>query len=240
MTANQDELHNRQCCQDKMWDYYQTFGVSRFDLSYPRLLFLSELFSSGQRVLNIGVGSGYLEEKLLQRGVDVHALDPSEKAISLLRERLALGDKAKTAHGNHIPFTGDYFEGVVMTEVLEHLSEDVLQGTLDEVYRVLRPGGLFVGTVPNKEDLNSNHVFCPSCEAVFHLWGHCQRFDRERMNVLLNKKGFHVIKIQCRTFPDWRRPNPRLLLKSVVRYILGRLGEPLVSPNLYFKARKTV
>jgi hypothetical protein len=39
-----------------------------------------------------------------------------------------------------------------------------------------------------------------------------------------------------RTFPDFRRVNLTLFVKASVRYILGRLGEPLVGPNLYFVA----
>jgi len=238
MSSNQNKIFKEQYYQDKLWEYYQNNATSRFDLSYPRLLFLARLFSPNQRILNIGIGSGFLEEKLLQHGVDVYTIDPSEKAIKSLQHKLNLESKAKIAHSNRIPFDNNFFDGLVMTEVLEHLSDDILIETLREVYRVLIPEGLFVGTVPYKEDLFSNQVFCPSCGIVFHHSGHCQIFDRERLYFLLTLNNFKIEKIQCRTFPDWRRYNPRLLFKSIARYFLGRIGEPLVSPNLYFKSRK--
>jgi hypothetical protein len=125
-----------------------------------------------------------------------------------------------------------------MTEVLEHLRSDVLQATIAEVYRVLKPGAEFTGTVPYREDLAANEVLCPHCQAHFHRWGHEQRFDRESLRQLLTTHGFTVEELYPRAFPDFRRASPTLLLKAAFRYLLGRLGEPLVGPNLYFRARR--
>jgi SAM-dependent methyltransferase len=46
-----------------------------------------------------------------------------------------------------LPFPDDYFHGIILSEILEHLDDDV-RG-LKEVYRVLKPGGVVVITVPN-------------------------------------------------------------------------------------------
>src|SRR3712207_7275576 len=50
--------------------------------------------------------------------------------------------------------------------------------TLDEVRRVLKSGGRFIGTVPYREDLPANEVMCPHCSSTFRRWGHEQSFDR--------------------------------------------------------------
>ncbi len=227
----------KQAEQDYIWRHYQNQARGTFDLSYPRLRFLAERCPPGTRVLNIGAGSGYLEKLLAGRGVEVCSLDPCGDSIARLQVELNMGERAKQGYSQDIPFNAGHFDKVIMTEVLEHLPEDVLHATVDEVRRVLKPGGQFVGTVPYREDLQANEAICPHCQAQFHRWGHQQSFDAASLGGLLRRHGFRVERIYPRTFPDFRRPGLRLFVKSVFRYVLGRMGEPLVNPSLYFIAR---
>ena len=57
--------------QDNIWKHYQNHAKDALALSYPRLRFLAERCRPGARVLNIGVGSGYLEKLLADRGVEI-------------------------------------------------------------------------------------------------------------------------------------------------------------------------
>lgn len=47
----------------------------------------------------------------------------------------------------HLPFADNSFYGVILSEILEHIDDDV--AGLKEVYRVLKPGGVLAITVPN-------------------------------------------------------------------------------------------
>jgi SAM-dependent methyltransferase len=223
--------------QDRIWKHHQVTGTGVFDLSYPRLRLLGEQCARGTRVLNVGVGSGYLERLLVTRGVDVFSLDPSSETIERLRTELGMGERAQHGYAQQMPFADRFFDTVIMTEVLEHLQSDLLHSTLDEVRRVLKPGGELVGTVPYREDLAANEVICPHCQAQFHRWGHEQAFDARSLGSVLREHGFHVEQLYPRTFPDFRRRGARLFVKAIFRYALGRLGEPLVGPNLYFRVR---
>ncbi len=168
----------------------------------------------------------------------VHSLDPVDEGIAKLKAELGMGDRAKQGYGSNIPFEDDYFDKVIMTEVLEHIPDDALHSTIDEVRRVLKPGAEFTGTVPYREDVESNEVFCPHCQSQFHPWGHCRSFDLTSLGSLLKQHGFFVKKLYPRCFPDFGRPGLKLFIKSVFRYALGRMGEPLVEPSLYFIAKK--
>jgi SAM-dependent methyltransferase len=189
-------------------------------------------------VLNIGVGSGYLEQLLLNRGVDVSSLDPSPESIDRLRNEPNMGARARAGYSQSLPFGDRSFDTVIMTEVLEHLPDEVLHQTLDEVGRVLKSDGELRGTVPYRENLAANHVLCPHCQAQFHRWGHEQTFDTASLRDLFHQHGFTVKRIYPRAFPDFRRKSPRLFVKALFRYVLGRMGEPLVGPNLYFCVRR--
>jgi len=48
--------------------------------------------------------------------------------------------------GKNIPFADDYFDNMMCTEVLEHVED--YQTLVDEVYRVLKPGGSAIFTIP--------------------------------------------------------------------------------------------
>ena len=224
--------------QDRLWSHLQTHGRSAFDLSYPRLRFLAEKCRAGTRVLNIGAGTGYLEGLLIGGGVEAFSLDPSEESIEWLRSELKMGSHAQCGYSQSIPFDDGSFDKVIMTEVLEHLPAEVMHATLDEVRRVLRPNGEFMGTVPYQEDLAVNEVMCPHCQFQFHRWGHAQRFDVTSLGEALKAHLFRVERLYPRAFPDFRRSGAGPFLKAACRYLLGRLGEPLVGPNLYFVARR--
>src|SRR5689334_5676502 len=111
MTLSQDE-------QDRIWSHYQDHVGGAFDLSYPRLRYLAERCEPPARVLNIGVGSGYLEALLQKRGLEVFALDPSSATIARIRTELGLASRAQQGYGDNIPFESGYFDIVIMTEVL--------------------------------------------------------------------------------------------------------------------------
>ena len=225
--------------QDKIWNHFQGNAQWTFDLSCTRLSYLANKCQEGEKVLNIGVGSGALEKKLLRNGVEVFSLDPSNETMERLRGELALTDSSlKQGYSESIPFEDNFFDRVIMTEVLEHLPSEVYIATLVEVKRVLKPGGCFLGTVPYQEILKSSEVICPNCDCIFHRWGHHISFTKESLREDLRVNGFLVKKIYPRTFPDYKRKGVKNLLKSIFRDVLGRIGEQIVGPHLFFYALK--
>jgi len=194
--------------QTKIWDYFQNneaVGDVVFN-ARPRYEFLAQQIAPGMRVLNIGVGRGGLEAILVKKGVLVSSLDPSENAIHGLRKQYALGDSAKVGFSQAIPFPDRQFEVVVMSEVLEHLADDVLNATLGEIRRVLSQGGRFIGTVPADENMLDNRVMCPHCGESFHRWGHLQRFSEERLITVLTDQ-FLGVKVSRHFFGEVRTLN---------------------------------
>lgn len=224
--------------QDRMWKFYQIENTLCFNKSYPRLLYLVKQCDHGKRILNIGVGTGFLEEQLMNRRFEVYSLDPSEEVINMVQDRLFMGDRARVGHCNSIPFDDNFFDIVIMTEVLEHFNDDVLFLSLSEAYRVLAKGGVFIGTVPYKQDLKADMIFCPYCESKFHRWGHVQSFDKRDIKKLICNAGFRKISAITCAFPDWDQKGIKPFVKSLMRYALGRLGESIVNPYIYFKAYK--
>lgn len=223
--------------QDKIWEYFQTSSPGIFDQSRSRLRYLAKLFPPGAKVLNIGIGGGVFEEEALRHGLEVYSLDPVESAVESVAVRFGLGDRAKQGACQDIPFPSDMFDGVILSEVLEHLEDDILSKALREVHRVLKPHGMLVGTVPAHEDISQNIAVCPECGHQFHRWGHVRVFDRHDLTNWLDRFFSHVVVLE-RKFVG--RSNHRFV--SVAAEILRRLfrvmGRRMFGTNYVFRAWK--
>jgi SAM-dependent methyltransferase len=226
--------------QTKIWDHFQNSDQTEdvFINALPRYEFLAKYISSGMTALNIGVGRGGLESILIKNGADVFCLDPSEETIEKLRTQYNLDAHAQVGFSQDMPFNDSQFDVVIMSEVLEHLSDDVLSATIIEVKRVLKPGGIFIGTVPANENLIDNQVVCPHCGVSFHRWGHTQSFTLLRLRNIFSGNKFIIRTVETRAFPSWKRSGLMNFFKSSIRYTLGRFGVSISSPHIFFEAQK--
>ncbi len=222
--------------QDKIWDYYQNEEIDSFDDSHPRLNDLVKKFKQGDRVLNIGVGGGVFEKLAKNNQIDIYSLDPNENTIKRI-ENFIGNQKAKVGYSQNIPFDGEFFDGVVMSEVIEHLEEDILYSTLSDVNRVLKKGGKFIGTVPFNENLNEQIVVCPKCGEKFHRWGHVQSFDIKKTHKLLSS-NFQEIIVKPKMYISWKSLNYKGKIVTLFSYLFFAIGIKKSGLNIYFEGSK--
>lgn len=100
----------------------------------------------GQRVLDVGCGTGALVEALL-RVVDrngVAAVDPSASFVAAMRERHP-GLEVHEAPAEDLPFADAAFDAT-LAQLVVHFIPDPVAG-LREVARVTRPGGTVAASV---------------------------------------------------------------------------------------------
>ena len=109
-----------------------------------RIPLLVAAIGRGKRVLDLGCRSGALTRHFLE-GNSVVGLDVDPVALD---KAAALGIEPVQANVEEpLPFDDSSFDAVVAGELFEHLQfPDALVG---EIRRVLRPGGVLAGSVPN-------------------------------------------------------------------------------------------
>lgn len=227
--------------QEKIWSYFQNEGSSAFNNSRGRLHFLAQEIAKNTidkpRVLNIGVGNGLFEKIAISLGFDIYSLDPDERAIARLVEDLSLNNKAKVGYAQQIPFEDEFFDFVVVSEVLEHLSDQIFQKSLLEFHRILKKQGILLGTVPAREKLEEQIIICPKCGEKFHRWGHLQSFDKDRLTKLLGQK-FQIQKISETVFVTWQALNWKGKLAAALKIMLHQLGSKGSGNSFYFMVKK--
>jgi len=111
-----------------------------------RVLVLQADVRAGQRVLEIGCGTGNATLLLTQLhpDVDVVGLDPDPKALARARRKAErAGVKIGWVEGfaDKLPYEDGSFDRVLSSLMLHHLANDEKRAALREVARVLRPGG---------------------------------------------------------------------------------------------------
>ena len=111
-----------------------------------RYRFAAHQLKPGMSVLDIASGTGYGSAILQQAGCDVIAADLGRD--QLLQARSAHGiQRLVWANALYLPFRADQLDAVVTFETIEHVVEG--RAFLEEMRRVLKPGGVFICSTPN-------------------------------------------------------------------------------------------
>ena len=100
-------------------------------------------------VLDAGMGGGRLCVELDRRGWNVAGIDIASGMVEFARARLPHArERLIQASIDDLPFADESFDAVVATGVLEFMGAD-LRRAVEELARVLRPGGIAVVSFPN-------------------------------------------------------------------------------------------
>jgi len=110
---------------------------------------LSQYVLNGDMVLDLGCGNGRLLEILKKKKIEYFGLDASQKLIEIARKkypqnRFEVGDILK------LPYPDNFFDKVLAIRILHHIpSKEFQLQALQEIKRILKPGGLLILTVWN-------------------------------------------------------------------------------------------
>jgi SAM-dependent methyltransferase len=147
---------------------------------------------SRMRLLDFGCGPCYFLERAARRGWDAHGVEVAPWAREAARLRglpnVHIGLLAERA------FADGYFDVIHSSQVLEHLDDP--RSELEELFRVLRPGGLLYVNVPNYHripvmlDLDDFATDTPM--------GHLNYFTPRTLSRLLGAGGFEVLRTSTR------------------------------------------
>jgi SAM-dependent methyltransferase len=135
------------------------------------------------RILDCGAGTG-VNLPLLATFGSVSGVDLNAYGVGQARSR----GFTSTARANvaALPFYGETFDVATSIDVLYSLSDDDERRAVDEMWRVLKPGGAVVLNLAAMDALRGDHSV---------LAEEVRRYNRPRVRGLLERAGFHIERL---------------------------------------------
>jgi SAM-dependent methyltransferase len=144
----------------QIWEDLYRQGKS--NLNYPNsfLVSLSHHLlnpATHHRVLDYGFGTGANLIFLARRGFELSGAEVSKSALDIVQSKLGaemLHADLRLMQEDKLPFGDNSFDGVIAWQVLYYNNWETLHQAVREIDRVLRPGGIFIGTMAAPGDVS--------------------------------------------------------------------------------------
>ncbi|MBA4180579.1 MAG: SAM-dependent methyltransferase [Anaerolinea sp.] len=168
-------------CRSSLWRRTLHGSILPWALNGARL---------GDNVLEVGPGPGLTTDVLMHRVPKLTAIEFEPLLAERLRGRTAgTNVTIMTGDATAMPFAPDQFSAVVSFTMLHHVpSRDAQDRLLREACRVLRPGGVFLGS-----DSRSSLVF-----RAAHLFDTMVLVDPDQFGRRLEEAGFEAVRVDSR------------------------------------------
>lgn len=160
-------------------DYYIKNGILGFesiDRMDHRAILKAVEFKENDCVLEIGCGLGILLSLLKTK--NKYGVESNEFAVNKCKEK---GINARLHEDVYrLPFDDNFFDAVIMNESIEHIHD--IDRLTKEVKRILKRGGKFIITTPNKgflvKDLSESH---------------CSEMTFDELEKLMSSNDFEIV-----------------------------------------------
>jgi ubiquinone/menaquinone biosynthesis C-methylase UbiE len=165
--------------------------LDRF-ISYWRLFYVDSYLKKSSRVADLGCGDGDILKKLHEKkdfalavGADLLVNESDDKNIRFIRCDIS-----------ELPLDDASFDCVLMLAILEHLDLVKVEKVLNEVQRVLRPGGklLMTSPTPLSKPLLEFMAYRLGVISRLEIEDHKHYYSKAEVDRLLNSSGFKKIK----------------------------------------------
>jgi SAM-dependent methyltransferase len=147
----------------------------------PRLLEFSR--HSGETLLGLGNGLGTDWLQYARHGAEVVVCSPSAEQLALIRrnfELRGLGGRFLHAAATTLPLESASIDVACVSSLLHEVAEP--RGVVEEVYRVLKPGGKVLAVTPARYDVNYWYRAC-------FWWRHWRRPRAEACGAASARRG---------------------------------------------------
>ena len=159
---------------------------------YQRYLSVQK-FVAGKVVLDAACGEGYGSSLLAQYAKKVTGVDIDAGAIQRAKENYGKQSNVAFQQGSieKLELADNSVDVVVSFETIEHVSEAIQKGFLDEIDRVLKSDGVLIMSTPNKKIYSDLHQY--------HNEFHVKEFYHDEFLEFLHRK-FSYIKLYNQAF----------------------------------------
>ena len=145
----------------------------------------------GKRCLDVGCGTGNYLNALMEKGLLMHGVDPSELMLEKARSK-SKDAQFVTGHAEALPFPDQMFDGAIAILTIHHWKD--IEAGFKEISRVLKSGRNFVCfsfTTQQSQGYWLNHYFPGMMKNTFGITP-----DIEEMKHFLLNAGFTNVEFE--------------------------------------------
>lgn len=156
---------------------------------------LQEIPNKKAKLLDVGCGVGDFPDafSVYLPKMEIHAIDISKRAIDLAKKR---NQKVhfKVANAEKLPYKDDTFDVVTCFDLIEHVEHP--ERVIQEIYRVLKPGGVFHTFIPTEDQpVSLEGIFIKAGWTAKEVYGgHPHHFTPGWAKSILTDNGFRIDK----------------------------------------------
>ncbi len=182
---------------------------------YVTDLNLFEKYYKGGRILEIGSFPFHITYCLKKMGYKVDGLDIDPSRAAKFAKKHKLNVKKCDVEKQKFPFKSNSFDFVLFCEIFEHLRINPI-ATLQEINRVLKPGGMIMLTTPNLYSLPKRIMFnlgmsfnnayseFEKLNKIGHM-GHIREYSTKEVKQFLTNTGFRVTAVHYDSYKMFNR-----------------------------------
>lgn len=199
----------------KFWDYYSQFPEKYFTYQFGGniVTILSQNVKSGSAILDYGCGTGYLIKHFIDEGFETYGADTSPVSVESVNNRYKDSSNYKGAFLiDELLKLNRKFDVIFVIEVIEHLTDEFLFPLIENVKKLVNPGGQIIFTTPKDENLDNSSVYCPVCDHTFHRWQHVRSWSIDSLTSCLQKQN---LKVTSCYGTDFSENKPKEFLKKI-------------------------
>lgn len=168
-----------------------------------------DLLPNGDKILEIGFGSGVTFLNLHEKYKEIHGIDLNSDcaAVAACFAKHGISADLRSGSATALPYPDNTFDAVLLISILEHLKPEELDLACREAHRVLRPGGVMVYGVPVERKLMvaafkvlgyniREHHFSTEKEVAEAVGRYLQLNKKETLHLFF-KKAVSVYEAAC-------------------------------------------
>lgn len=233
----------------RLWGYYgdspahaATYFSKLYGGDILRTVSAQGVPLDGATIVDFGCGPGHLLEHLFasHQPRAVWGVEFSKPSAERATERLRGNPSFKAvvdATSLPVDLPDACCDVLFLVEVVEHLDDETLKGTVMEARRLLKPGGYLVVTTPNGENLEGSKTACPECGCVFHFWQHVRSWTPQSLRAYLEQAGMTTLTSMGTWWKQRESRSPLAKLRSLRAWIRTQLHGPS-GPFLLYVGRR--
>jgi 2-polyprenyl-3-methyl-5-hydroxy-6-metoxy-1,4-benzoquinol methylase len=189
-----------------------------------RGMYLSEWIGTEKTILDLGCRDGELTKYFLEDN-RVTGVDIDRKALNILKEKYGI-ETLWLNLNDEFPFEKESFDIVVACEIVEHIY--YTEPFLEQISSILKPGGLFLGSVPNSFRIRNRLKFLTGREFDSDST-HIHMFSHDKLKKLLARyfRNISIVPIGGKILPILKvsRHTPHFLNRKFARDLLWRAAK---------------